>query len=255
MSSPEILALSATRRIAYHRLSADGDGAKLPGVIFLGGFRSDMTGTKARNIEDWARREGRGFVRFDYRGHGASSAAFRDGSIGDWAEDAGEVLGQLTEGPQILVGSSMGGWIALLLALRFTERVAGLGGIAAAPDFTEDGIWQKLGEEQRQALSEEGEIVVPSDYDPEGYPITHRLIVEGRRHLVLRSPLSLGCPVRLMHGTADKDVPMAVALRLLDHLEAKDARLVLVKDGDHRLSDPAALGLLTDLVDEVSKTS
>ncbi len=244
MIALETLDLTANRRIAYHRLSPEGDGTNLPGIIFLGGFRSDMTGTKAVFLEGWAKARGRAFVRFDYRGHGASSARFEDGCIGDWADDAAEVLQRVAQGPQILVGSSMGGWIALLLARRFPERVAGLVGIAAAPDFTEDGIWARSSEAQRRVLMEEGEITVPSEYDPEGYVITRRLIEEGRDHLVLRTPLIVPGPVRLLHGTADADVEMSVALRLLDHLEGPDTRLTLVKDADHRFSGARELALI-----------
>jgi pimeloyl-ACP methyl ester carboxylesterase len=244
MRVPEILDLAETRRIAYHRLSASGDGAKLPGVVFLAGFRSDMTGTKALFLEEWARARGRAFVRFDYRGHGMSSADFTDGCIGDWADDAAEVLKQLCEGPQILVGSSMGGWIALLLARRMPERIAGLVGIAAAPDFTEDGIWARLDDRLRDALFRDSRITVSSEYDPNGYVITRHLIEEGRDHLVLRAPLFVPGPVRLLHGTADADVEMSVALRLLDHVDGPDTRLTLVKEADHRFSGQRELALI-----------
>jgi pimeloyl-ACP methyl ester carboxylesterase len=244
MDAPNYLELTKNHRLAYHRIAARGTGASAPGIVFLGGFRSDMTGTKAMWLEDWARARGRAFLRFDYRGHGASSGEFLEGAIGDWAEDAAEALSRLTEGPQILVGSSMGGWIALLLARRVPERVAGLVGVAAAPDFTEDGIWAQMTGAQRRLLQEAGRIDVPSDYSDEPYVITWRLIEEGRGQLVLRAPLSLPFPVRLLQGTADTDVPPSVALRLLDHMECPDARLSLVKGADHRFSGPRELALI-----------
>lgn len=238
------LTLSADRRLAYHRLQAHGDGANLPGIVFLGGFRSDMSGTKALWLQDWAEARGRAYLRFDYRGHGQSSGDFLDGSIGDWADDAAEALSQLTEGPQILIGSSMGGWIALLLARRMPERFAGLIGIAAAPDFTEDSMMAGFSAEQRRALEEDGQVALPSAYSDEPYIITRRLIEDGRNHLVLRTPLVVPFPVRLLQGTADEDVDRSVAIRLLDHIESPDVRLTLVKDADHRFSEPRELALI-----------
>lgn len=223
--------------------------------MFLGGFRSDMTGTKANFLHDWAEKRGRAFLRFDYSGHGASSGDFLDGCIGDWAEDAIAVFDALTEGPQVLVGSSMGGWMALLLARARPARVAAVVGIAAAPDFTEDGMWASFTEEQRAALLRESHVDLPSDYSNEPYRITRRLIEDGRNHLVLRTPLALPLPVRLLQGSADADVPVAVALRLLDHAEGPDIRLTLVKDADHRFSDPACLALVLQAVEEVSATA
>ncbi|WP_439139751.1 alpha/beta hydrolase [Roseicyclus sp.] len=233
------------RRLAYHK--SEGQG---PGVVFLGGLRSDMTGTKAVHLEAWARAAGHAFLRFDYSGHGQSSGDFIDGCIGDWAEDAAAAITALTEGPQVLVGSSMGGWISLLMAKRMPERLAGLVTIAAAPDFTEDGMWADWSEDQRRACMEDGQVALPSEYgDP--MIITRRMIVDGRDQLVLRSPLALGVPVRLLQGTADADVPMSVALRLLDHLEGGDIRLELIKGADHRFSDPACLATITRAVAEV----
>jgi pimeloyl-ACP methyl ester carboxylesterase len=244
MDVPDYLELNKNYRLAYHRIAGRGDGASLPGIVFLGGFRSDMTGTKALWLQDWAGRRRRAFLRFDYRGHGASSGDFLDGAIGDWADDAAEAVSRLTKGPQILVGSSMGGWIALLLARRIPERVAALVGIAAAPDFTEDGMWEQMNGAQRQELMEAGRIEQPSDYSAEPYVITRRLIEDGRGQLVLRTPLALPFPVRLLQGTADTDVPIAVALRILDHIDCADARLTLVKGADHRFSGPRELALI-----------
>lgn len=244
MKTPDTLSISPGHYLAYHKSNAQGDGANKPGVIFLGGFKSDMTGTKANYLEDWARQRELGFLRFDYRGHGASSAKFEGGCIGDWADDAAQVLQRLTSGPQILVGSSMGGWIALLLAKSFPDRVAGLIGIAAAPDFTEDGMWAAMSQSQRDELLEHGRIERPSEYSEDPYVITRQLIEDGRKRLVLREPLPLPFPVRLLHGLQDVDVPTSVALRLIEHIECKDARLTLVKGADHRFSEPENLALL-----------
>ncbi|CAM3195751.1 Pimeloyl-ACP methyl ester carboxylesterase [Paracoccus aminovorans] len=232
------------RRIACNRL--DGQG---PCVVFLGGFRSDMQGTKAVWLEDWARARGRAFLRLDYSGHGESSGAFEDGCIGDWLADAQAVLDRV-EGPVVLVGSSMGGWISLLLARAMPERLAGLVTIAAAPDFTEAGFWTGMDAGQREALLREGRVLRPSDYD-EPYVITRRLIEDGRRHLVLDRPLALPFPVRFLQGTADADVPMSWALDLLEHAEGPDMRLALVKGADHRFSTPDCLEMIGAAVEEV----
>ncbi len=238
MSEERMFTTPEGRRIAYNRTEGAG-----PGVVFLGGFKSDKEGTKALFLEEWARARGRAFLRFDYSGHGHSSGRFEEGCIGDWFADARAVIEGLTEGPQVLVGSSMGGWIALLLARALPERVAGLVGIAAAPDFTED-MWSSFDEPTRARLLAEGRVELPSEYDDEPYVITRRLIEDGRRHLVLRSPLRLPMPVRLLQGSADVDVPVAAALRLFDHAEGPDIRLTLVKGADHRFSDPACLRLI-----------
>jgi len=242
----EFLTTPQGRRLAYERRAGRG-----PGVVFLGGFKSDMQGTKALYLQDWAARTGRAFLRFDYSGHGQSSGDFLEGAIGDWFEDALAAVQALTEGPQVLVGSSMGGWISLLLARALPARVAGLVGIAAAPDFTEDSMWAGFTPAQRAALVAEGRVVLPSDYDPAGYVITRRLIEEGRGRLVLRDPLPLPFPVRLLQGTADSDVPPAVALRLLDHATGPDIRLTLVKGADHRFSTPECLALIEAAIAEV----
>ena len=212
-----------------------------------------MTGTKAQALHDWAQRTGRAFLRFDYSGHGASSGAFEDGSIGDWAEDAYRAVTMLTEGPQILVGSSMGGWISLLLIKRLAAdgaavRVAAFIGVAAAPDFTEDSMAASLTEAQERALEAVGYIEIPSDYSPDPYRITQRLLQDGRTRLVLREPLVLPFPVRLFQGTADRDVKTSVALRLLDHITCPDARLTLVKDAGHSLSEPHEIEMLLEAV-------
>jgi pimeloyl-ACP methyl ester carboxylesterase len=243
----EFLETETGRRIAYDRV--DGAG---PGVVFLGGFRSDKEGTKALALETWARTQGLAFLRFDYSGHGQSGGDFLDGSIGDWLEDARAAIMGLTTGPQILVGSSMGGWIALLLARAMPEKVTGLVTIAAAPDFTEDGMWEEFSDAQKAELMEEGRVELPSDYSDEPYVITRRLIEDGRDHLVLREPLNLPFPVRFLQGTADADVPVAVATRLIDHVTGPDIRLTLVKGADHRFSTPECLKLIELSVQKVA---
>jgi len=236
------------RQIAYHL--TDGDG---PAVVFLGGFKSDMQGTKAVFLEDWARCNGRAFLRFDYSGHGESDGAFTDGAIGDWFADAVAALGLLS-GKLVLVGSSMGGWISLQVARAMPERIAGLVTIAAAPDFTEDSMWAGFSDAQKAALEADGQVALPSDYG-EPYIITKRLIADGRDCLVLRDPLPLPFPVRFLQGTADADVDMSVALRLLEHAEGPDMRLTLVDGADHRFSDDACLALTTSAVEEVLRAA
>lgn len=249
MTQPDFLETVNGRRIAYHL----SEGAA-PGVVFLGGFKSDMEGTKAIFLEEWARRTGRAFLRFDYSGHGQSSGAFEEGAIGDWAEDAKAAITALTDGPQILVGSSMGGWISTILMTQIPEKICGFVGIAAAPDFTEDSMWAGFSAEQRADLDEKGAVSLPSDYG-EPYVITKRLIEDGRQNLVLREPLSAPFPVRLLQGTADEDVELSVALRLLDHTDGTNVRLTLVKGADHRFSTPECLDLIVSAVEEVIASS
>jgi len=243
---PDYLETDQGRRIAYHHSAGTG-----PGIVFLGGFRSDMEGTKAIHLEQWAKAQGRAFLRFDYSGHGQSSGVFEEGAIGDWAADAAAVVRKLTIGPQILVGSSMGGWISLLVARSMPDSVAGLVTIAAAPDFTEDSMWVGFDKDQRAALNDMGQVALPSEYgDP--LVITRRMIEDGRNHLVLRDPLMLPFPVRMLQGTADADVDQAVALRLLAHAIGDNIRLILVKGADHRFSDPACLDAITTAITEVT---
>lgn len=229
--------------LAYQQLRAQGDQKGL-GIVFLGGFASDMTGTKATFLHEKCVEAGLGFLRFDYRGHGASSGRFEEGCIGDWLDDALTVLDRLTQGPQILVGSSMGGWIALLMAKARPERVAALVGIAAAPDFTEDMIRPKMTPAQQQALVRDGffyEDDAPPDHR---VPITKKLLDEGATRLVLREALTVRGPVRLIQGQRDTAVPWQTALKLAAHIGQEDVRVTLVKDGDHRLSRPQDLALL-----------
>jgi pimeloyl-ACP methyl ester carboxylesterase len=208
-----------------------------------------MAGTKATALAEHCRAREQPFLRFDYFGHGASSGDFRAGSIGRWVEDALATIDELTEGPQILVGSSMGGWIALLAALARPTRIRGLIGIASAPDFTEDLIWNRLSEEQGRRFKASGELSAPSAYESELIPITYRLVEEGRRHLVLRRPIALSCPVRILHGMQDAEVPYQTSLRLAENLPGTEAVVELIEDGDHRLSRPQDLARLFAAVD------
>jgi pimeloyl-ACP methyl ester carboxylesterase len=224
--------------LAWVRL--DGIG---PTVVFLPGFRSDMTGDKATALASYCGARGQAMLRFDYRGHGASSGDFLDGTIGAWADDALAVIDQLCNGPIVLVGSSMGGWIALLTALARPDRVVALIGIAAAPDFTQRLMWDSMTPPERAMLERDGVLYVPSQYG-EPTPITLGLIQDGANHLVLTGRLPIHCPVRLLHGQADPNVPWELALRIAEQLDTTDVRVILVKDGDHRLSRPTDLALL-----------
>ncbi|HVP85574.1 MAG TPA: alpha/beta hydrolase [Rhizomicrobium sp.] len=221
---------------------------KHPGVVWLGGFKSEMSGTKAAALDAWAARTGRSFVRFDYFGHGRSSGAFRDGTISRWREDLLAVLDGLTQGPQILVGPSMGGWLALLAALARPRKVAGLLLIAPATDFTEALLWSRLPEDAKRQIAEKGEWQRPSAYDPEPYPITRNLIEDGRKHLLMDGSLRLSFPVRIVQGMKDPDVPWEHALKLNELIEG-DVALTLIKNGDHRLSTPEHLRLIEQTLD------
>ena len=232
--------------IAYHRLSGTA-----PGIVFLGGFRSDMTGIKALFLEDYCRRRGRAYVRFDYFGHGQSSGDFAHGTIGRWSDDGIAVIDSLTEGPQILVGSSMGGWIMLLAALARPERVAALVGIAAAPDFTTELLPNRLSPEQHGELEQRGAVTLPSEYDPAGYLYTRALIEDGNKHLLLGAPIALDLPVRLLHGLADASVPWQLSVRLAERLRSYDVKVILVKGGDHRLSTAPDLAHLAQTLDRL----
>jgi pimeloyl-ACP methyl ester carboxylesterase len=236
MSMVECLDLAGGRRLAFVH-----HPGRMPGVLFCGGFKSDMTGSKALGLEKAFVEEGRAFTRFDYTGHGSSSGAFEDGTIGAWRDDAVAIIDHVAEGPLTLIGSSMGGWIMVLAALARPERVKGLVGIAAGPDFTEDLIWAKGNERQRAILMATGRWEQPSAYSDDPYVITRNLIEEGREHLVLRSPIAFDGPVHLLHGQADPDVPWQTSLRLADALRSEEVTVELIKSGDHRLSKPHEL--------------
>lgn len=245
MNGSEFLETPQGRRLAYHKTEGVA-----PSVVFLGGLKSDMEGTKAIHLEAWCKARGRAFLRFDYSGHGESSGTFEEGCIGDWAEDTAHALNTLTDGKLIVVGSSMGGWQSLLYARAHPARMAGLVTIAAAPDFTEDGYWASFTDAQKASLEVDGQLAMPSDY-MEPYIITKRLIEDGRDNLVLRTPLPLPFPVRLLQGTADTAVTTDTAVRLLNHADSPDMSLTLVKDADHRFSDGPCLGLIEDAITDI----
>lgn len=257
MGSDEPLAQSIAAggdaTIAYRAIAG---GA--PGIVFLPGYRSVMTGEKARALAAFARARGLALVRFDYRGHGESSGRFEELVLSDWLDDVLAILDRVTQGPQILVGSSMGGYLALLAALARPDRIAGIVTIAAAADFTERLLLARLDADARAAFERSGVRREPSLYEEDGYPFTWQLVEDGRRHLLLDRPIDIACPVRLLHGMQDPDVPWAISLEIADRLRVEDVRVQLVKDGDHRLSRPADLGLLTDtvagLVDQISRS-
>ncbi len=233
-------------RVAYHR--SDG---RNPGILWLGGYHSDMNGVKAQAVAEWAVRNGRACLRFDYFGHGRSSGDIRHGTISRWRDDALAVLDGLAEGPQILVASSMGGWIAMLLARLRPERLVGILLIAPAPDFTEELMWSKMSEDIRRQILEQGFWLRSSEYE-EPYPVTRELIEDGRSNLVLRCPLGLQVPVRILHGTADRDVPWQHGLRAMDVFDG-DVAFTLVKGADHRMSSPGNLKSILAALDGLIK--
>lgn len=258
---PQRLPLANGGYLAYHRrnlaandLEADETNTRIapPGIVFLGGFASDMTGTKAMALDAYCAATGRAFVRFDYRGHGKSSGRFTDGTIGAWRDDVLTIIDRLTVGPQILVGSSMGGWLMLLAALARPDRIHALIGLAPAPDFTEELMWQTMDTAMQQQLMTQGRIEEPSAYSEEPYVITRDLIEEGRAHLLLSGAIHIDRPVRLIHGQSDEDVPFSVSLRLANRLVTPDVTVSLVKDGDHRLSRPQDIERLMLAIEEVS---
>ena len=229
------------RAIAFRRSlpAASGDGR--PGVVWLGGFKSDMASTKAQRLEDWARAQGRAMLRFDYSGHGESGGRFEDGTIGLWTEESLALIRQQTSGPQILVGSSMGGWIALLVARALAEdgeagRLAGMVLIAPAVDFTETLMWARMPEEARRDVLEKGVWLRPTPYAPEPCPITRALMEDGRRHMLFGAPLRSHCPVHILQGMQDPDVPWQHGMTLVEHLANDPVAITLIRDGDHRLS-------------------
>jgi pimeloyl-ACP methyl ester carboxylesterase len=246
----------ATRRIAV-RARKGGS----PGLFWLGGFKSDMQGTKALALDTWALQQGRASVRFDYSGHGESGGDFADGTIGRWLEESVAVFERFCEGRQVVIGSSMGGWMALLLARELARRkgskdgqsrasLAGLVLIAPAPDFTEELMWKGFSPEVRRQIETTGVWLRPSEYgDP--YPITRHLIEEGRQHLLLGGAIEVGCPVRILQGAKDPDVPWKHAFALAHRLPADDVVLTMIQDGDHRLSRPQDIARIIAAVAEI----
>src|SRR6195256_644065 len=228
----------------------------MPGLFWLGGFNSDMKGTKALALDGWAAEKGRACVRFDYSGHGESGGAFVDGTIGRWLEESVAVFDRFCTGPQVVVGSSMGGWMALLLAREMARRperrasLAGLVLIAPAPDFTEELMWKGFSPEVRNEIETRGVWLRPSEYG-EPYPIRRQLIEEGRNHLLLGSAIEVGCPVRILQGAQDPDVPWQHAFALAHRLPSDDVVLTMIQDGDHRLSRPQDIARMIAAVAEI----
>jgi pimeloyl-ACP methyl ester carboxylesterase len=240
------------RRIAIREQSGAG-----PGLFWLSGYKSDMTGTKAKALAAWAADKRRACIRFDYSGHGESGGTFTDGTIGRWLADALAVFDACCRGPQILIGSSMGGWLALLMVRALRQRsqpatasIAGLVLIAPAVDFTEELMWKRFTPAIKQELEQSGVWQRPSDYSPEPYLVTRQLIEEGRGHLLLGGMIETGCPVRILQGVEDPDVPWRHAVELVSRLASDDVVLTLVKDGDHRLSRPEDIERLMRAVAE-----
>jgi pimeloyl-ACP methyl ester carboxylesterase len=244
------------RRIAVRLRQGDS-----PGLMWLGGFKSDMGGTKAMALDRWAEEHRRAYVRFDYSGHGESGGAFTDGTIGRWLEESLAVFDACCRGPQVLVGSSMGGWLALLLVREVRRRaasaasaapspLAGLVLMAPAVDFTEELMWKRFPDAVKRELETAGVWTRPSQYSEEPYLITRGLIEEGRRHLLLGGLIETGCPVRILQGVTDPDVPWRHAVELVSRLAHDDVVLSLVKDGDHRLSRPEDIERLINAVAE-----
>ena len=246
MAELERLTRDDGETIAYLRRSG-----KPPTVLWLGGFKSDMGANKAEALARWAEKNDRALLRFDYFGHGKSSGDFRKGTISRWSEDALAVVDTLTHGELVLVGSSMGGWIALLAALARPERVKAMLLIAPAVDFTEVLMWPRLPVDAQRQIMEQGEWLRPTEYDPEPYPITRALIEDGRKHLLLGSLLKFPFPVRILQGMKDPDVPWRHALGLTEAMEG-DVTLTLVKNGDHRLSTPPDLRRMTRALRELT---
>jgi pimeloyl-ACP methyl ester carboxylesterase len=243
---PRILTRPDGSSIAYHQTSGQGVG-----VVFLHGLMSDMDGGKALYLEEHCIARGRPFLRFDQFGHGQSSGAFTDGTLSRWAQDTAAVLDTLCEGPQVVVGSSMGGWVMLLAALARPQKVAGLLGIAPAPDFTQDLTWNELSAEQRQAVERDGVVHIPSDYSAQPYSFSKALFDDGRENLLLRGPIAFTGPVRILHGQKDEAVPWQRSLTLADALTSDDVVCTYIKQGDHRLSEPADLQRMTQTLDEL----
>lgn len=239
----QYLTIDSEIELAYARLTGKG-----PGIVFCGGFMSDMQGSKAKAIEDFCREYGRAFVRFDYRGHGLSKGNLLKATISDWLTDALAILEHLTQGPQIIIGSSMGAWIAALLTKAKPERVKKLIGIATASDFTENLIWARLPDEMQQQLMSGEILYLPAQAGAKPYPITRRFIEDGRQNLLLKSAIPIYCPVNLLHGMQDEDVPWHTSLQLAEQIESADVKLTLIKDGDHRLAREQDLALIKQAV-------
>ena len=243
--------LNDGQKLAFSQVIGSKKRKNLPGVVFLSGLKSDKEGTKAVFLSKWAEENDRDFLRFDYRGHGASSGMFEDTSISDWLDDTKRIVTGLTSGPQILVGSSLGGWISLLFARMFPEKVAGIIGIAAAPDFTVQYSSKNLSHDQRQELLSTGKLSFYSEYFDEPLIITQKLIEDGNNNLVLTKEQSIDCPVRLFHGSHDEDVPLSTSIKILKKIRSDDMQLQIIKGIDHRFSTPDCLELIKTAVEKV----
>ena len=244
------LPTSPTQRIAVHQRSGDS-----PGLFWLGGFKSDMQGTKAQALDRWAQAHGRACLRFDYSGHGESGGDFKDGTIGRWLAESLAVYTTLAKGPQVVIGSSMGGWLALLLARALREKksgppIAGMVLIAPAVDFTEELMWKHFPDAVKREIEDKGLWLRPSEYGEGPYPITKNLIEDGRKHLMLGGLIEPGCPVHILQGVQDPDVPWRHAVELVSRFARDDVVLTLIKDGDHRLSRPEDIERLLAAVKE-----
>jgi pimeloyl-ACP methyl ester carboxylesterase len=226
------------------------------GLIFLGGFKSDMNGTKAQAIASFAEKNDYDFLRFDYFGHGNSSKEFIDGTIGIWLDNTLKIIDSLTKDqPQILIGSSMGGWIMLLAALARPHKIAGLVGLAAAADFTENLIWNKMSENQKLTLETKKEVLFNNEFCEDAYPISYDLINEARGHLILNKEIRLNMPIRLIHGMQDKDVPFQTSIRLAEKLTSLDVQVRLIKNSGHRLSSEMELDIIYQTISDLQNSS
>ena len=252
MSKTHFYRVDNVQKLAFSQVIGDKKGKKSPGVVFLSGLKSDKEGTKAIYLSKWAEKNKRDFLRFDYRGHGASSGRFEDMSISDWLEDTKNIIIELTSGPQILVGSSLGGWISLLFAKSYPKKVAGIIGISAAPDFTAKYTKSNLSKQQRQELKNTRKLSFHSEYFEQPLIITQKLIEDGNKHLVLTQEQIIKCPVRLFHGSVDNDVPLSTSIEILNRLNSDDMRLQIIKGIDHRFSTPDCLELIKEAVEQMS---
>jgi pimeloyl-ACP methyl ester carboxylesterase len=259
-AEPETTFVEVGQDAAARKIAVRTRPGRSPGLFWLSGFNSDMAGAKALALDSWAAQRGRACLRFDYSGHGASGGAFIDGTIGRWLEESVAVFDQFCEGPQVVIGSSMGGWIALLLAREIARRqmagraaLAGLVLIAPAPDFTEELMWKGFSKKIRKEIETKGVWMRPSAYG-EPYPITRALIEDGRNHLLLGSAIEVGCPVRILQGAQDADVPWQHAFELTNRLPSDDVVLTMIQDGDHRLSRPQDIARIIAAVEEFNLT-
>jgi pimeloyl-ACP methyl ester carboxylesterase len=244
-SQPSFLELKDSNRLAYFHTTGN---IKVPAILFLGGFMSDMNGTKAIALEQFCKAKGYSYMRFDYFGHGQSTGTFTQGTIGTWKNNVLTMIDHLGNQPVIIVGSSMGAWLMFLAAQERKQKIAALIGIASAPDFTENLIWDLMNEDERQQLLENGLFEQHSPYNQNPYPISKTLIEEGRNHLILPSDIAISCPVRLLHGMKDDDVPYNLSISLVQKIQSQDVQLQLIKDSDHRMSSDSDIRLITHVI-------